>query len=361
MNAKLTNPRQWLCQPSTLLREVLIRFNELTYPFHIVTDENDCLMGSVTDGDVRRAVLNGASLDEPVSSCMNRKVISVRDDAGALKAAAQHQVQFVPVLDDANRVVDIVVTGSAMEQLGSCLIMAGGHGTRLGEKTRNTPKPLLPVGEKPILGHILDQLEIAGIGQVFISVHYLSEKIEDFIGERGSTASIELLHEETKLGTAGALSLLPATQDGPVLVLNGDVLTSVNVAALPEFHLRHGHDATIAVARYDFEVPFGVVRQSEDGMFIGIDEKPTIHQFVAAGLYYLGPEIRALVPKNEPMDMPELLNLGKKAGLQIGLFPIHEYWVDVGRPTDLAHADKTFPENKRSRPSKSPIAKPGNS
>ena len=287
-------------------------------------------LARAADGDVRRAVLNGASLDEPVSICMNRKVISVRDDAGALKAAAQHQVQFVPVVDDANRVVDIVITGSAGERLGSCLIMAGGHGTRLGEKTRNTPKPLLPVGDKPILGHILDQLEIAGIGQVYISVHYLSEKIEDFIRERGNTASIELLHEETKLGTAGALSLLPATQDGPVLVLNGDV------------------------ARYDFEVPFGVVRQSKDGMFVGIDEKPTIHQFVAAGLYYLGQEIRALVPKNKPMDMPELLNLGKKAGLQIGLFPIHEYWVDVGRPTDLAHADKTFPKNKRSRLSEIP-------
>ena len=149
-----------------------------------------------------------------------------------------------------------------------------------------------------------------------------------------------VIREEISLGTAGALSLLPRQIDGPVLVINGDVLTKLDLGALDYYHHTHGHDGTIAVSPYRVAVPYGVIRQDEKGIFQRIDEKPTLTYFVAAGIYMLGPEFCRLVPPKTRIDMPELLNLGRAAGLKIGLFPIHEYWVDVGRPDDLDAANR---------------------
>ena len=151
---------------------------------------------------------------------------------------------------------------------------------------------------------------------------------------------MHILRETRRLGTAGSLSLLPVKIDTPLLVINGDVITKADFSALKNFHDHHNHDATLAVATYEFQIPFGVVRYSSDGIFDNIDEKPHVRHFVAAGIYYLAPEFLSLIPPDQPMDMPELLNLGRNVGLQVGLFPIHEYWIDVGRPTDLEAADR---------------------
>ena len=217
--------------------------------------------------------------------------------------------------------------------------MAGGFGRRLGERTLKTPKPLLPVGGRPVLDHLLERLEKAGIGNIHISLHYYADKIRSYIAARDNKAKFSFVEEETPLGTAGALARLLPRPSAPVLVMNGDVLTNVDFGALHDFHIRHGFDATVGVARYEVEVPFGVVRYGDDGLFAGIDEKPLISSFIAAGIYYLSPEFVALVPNNRPMDMPELLNLGRGIGLRIGVFPIHEYWTDIGRPDDLERAE----------------------
>ena len=188
---------------------------------------------------------------------------------------------------------------------------------------------------------ILSDLEAAGVRRIFVSVHYLADQIEAFVEARENKANITTVKETKMLGTAGALSLLPEPLSGPILVVNGDLITQTDFEALNNFHWRHSHDASIAVAQHETEVPFGVVKQDENGLFQGIDEKPTIRHFVAAGIYYLSPECCALIPPDTRMDMPSLLNRIRAAGLKIGLFPIHEYWLDVGRPSDLerAHAD----------------------
>jgi NDP-sugar pyrophosphorylase family protein len=217
--------------------------------------------------------------------------------------------------------------------------MAGGEGRRLGEKTRSTPKPLLPIGDRPILEHVLSSLETAGVAQIFVTVHYLGEQIEQYLANRDSRAKIDVVWEPAPLGTAGALGILDGRAPRePMLVVNGDIVTGVDFAALHEFHTRHGFDGTAAVTRFDVDIPFGVIRYGEDGLFESIEEKPKISSFVAAGVYYLSPEYLPLVPQGQPMDMPDLLNTGKEIGLQTGLFPIHEYWTDVGRPADLEAA-----------------------
>ncbi len=216
--------------------------------------------------------------------------------------------------------------------------MAGGFGTRLGDKTRDTPKPRLPVGGTPILDHVLARLEAADIDEVFVAVHYRAAQIESYLAGRDNRANVHLVHESQPLGTAGALARLPEAVSGPVVVINADLLTQVDMSAFLDFHERHQHDATIAVARYEHAIPFGVIQHSEDGLFQGIDEKPSLRYFVAAGIYILSPEFRPLAAARHPVDMPELLNAGREVGLKIGLFPIHEFWTDIGNPDDLAAA-----------------------
>ena len=341
---------EYLCPPETPVREVVGRINATPFLFQLIVDGSGRLLGTITDGDIRRGFLQGASLDGPAVSCMQRKPMVGRVGAENENLQKLHMVNrsvaFLPLLDPHDVVREIWVDTEAPTDFVTALVMAGGQGTRLGERTRTTPKPLLPVGDKPILAHILDRLEDAQIRQIYISVHYLAEQIERFVKARSSRAQVNLLYEQQPLGTAGALSQLPRPQRGPILVLNSDVLTQTNLNALQAFHRRHGYDGTIAVARYDLQIPYGIVRHNEDGLCSGIEEKPRISHFVAAGIYCLSPEFTALVPPGKPMDMPELLNMGRGIGLRIGLFPIHEYWQDIGCPADLAVADEKHKKDR---------------
>lgn len=341
---RLTKFDQVACAPTIPAREVLTRLNRSPYLFFIVLDEAGRLLGTITDGDVRRAILGGAGLDDPASRCMHREPVTglLGADAGNLKLL--ETVPFLPVADEAGVIVEVLVPRQEPEGIRHAVVMAGGPGTRLGERTREVPKSLLPVGDKPILEHVLNCLEDAKVEEIFVAVHYLADQIEAFIAARNNRTAVRLIREANRLGTAGALSRMPQPLAAPVLVINGDVLTRVDFHSLKEFHHRHGYDGTIAVARHEVEVRFGVVYH-DDGVFRGIDEKPTLHHFVAAGIYYLSPEFCALVPPNEAMDMPDLLNLGRSVGLRIGLFPIHEYWLDVGRPHDLEAAAREHGAN----------------
>ena len=333
----------YLCPPARSVRDALGQLNATTHLFQLVADAEGRLLGTLTDGDVRRAILNGVSLDAQVAECMNARFVSGYRGAGrdnlALLHATPRRVDFLPVVDEGGRLVEVLVRDDMGGGVSRALVMAGGFGRRLGSRTLTTPKPLLPVGGRPILDHILTRLEDAGVGSIEIAVHYLADQIKSFVRGRDNRADVRLLEEEAPLGTAGALGLLDEPQQGPVLVVNGDVMTSLDVAALHNFHVLHGFDGTVGVARHEIDVPFGVVRHGQDGLFAGIDEKPRISNFIAAGVYYLSPQFSGLVPRGHAMDMPELLNLGREIGLRAGLFPIHEYWADLGRPDDLERAD----------------------
>ena len=324
----------WLCLPDLPIRDVLSRIDAVRHQFQIVVDRDRHIIGTVTDGDVRRAVLRGRELSDPVSECMFVKPVTGHIDDEDFRRVIR-SVPFLPLLGADGTVVAIAVRRLGKEGLTTAMIMAGGRGSRMGEHTRNTPKPLLEAGNRPIIEHIISQLEKNLVSNIYISVHHMADQIKDFVEKRDNRANIILVHEERPLGTAGSLGSVVKDVDGPLLVLNGDIVTEVNLAAFDEFHQLHDHDATIAVARYDHQVPFGVVDQTEDGMFKGIQEKPTFSHFIAAGIYYLSPKILELVPEARPLDMPDLLDEGRRLGFNIGLFPVHEYWIDVGRPEDL--------------------------
>jgi dTDP-glucose pyrophosphorylase len=343
----MTHLRDLDCYYSRLgisIREALVRLNGTRHLFQLVVDSDGLLCGTVTDGDVRRALLRGVTLESPVEDCMHVDFVAGRagDDRSneALLGTGQRPVTFLPVLDSEGVVVEVLVRDVGSSRIAQALVMAGGYGRRLGHRTRETPKPLLHVGSRPILEHVLNKLEMSGIRKIYVSVHYRADQIKRFLEDRDSQAEVEVVEEIEPLGTAGALALIGNSGGAPILVVNGDVITQADFVALHDFHVRHALDATIGVARYDIDVPFGILRYGEDGLFAGIDEKPRISNFIAAGLYYLGPEFTALVPIGKAVDMPELLNLGKRVHLKIGLFPIHEFWADVGQPNDLEAVDR---------------------
>lgn len=332
----------YCCGTEITVRELLHRIDASPYLFQIVLNEDRRLLGTVTDGDIRRAMLHGVGLEDSAAACMQTK-----PKTGRIGAAGNVELlnnlgstrAFLPILDQ-NGVVREILFADGESGIRSAIVMAGGAGRRLGERTRETPKPLLTVGDRPILDHVLAGLEDAGVTQILITIHYLGEQIEAFIAGRNNRAAVDLVWESAPLGTAGALGALgDRAPKESTLVVNGDVITRADFGALHEFHERHGFEGTVAVARYDVEVPFGVIRYSQDGVFDAIEEKPRISSFVAAGVYFLSPEYFALVPAGRAMDMPELLNIGKEIGLRTGLFPIHEYWTDLGQPKDLDAAD----------------------
>lgn len=330
-----------VCSPQSSIREVTRRMNAIPHLFQVVVNSDSNVLGTVTDGDIRRAILNDAQPDWAIGEYMNRSPLigTLGRDGENRAALANGKVLFIPVIDDQKVLREIWVDTDQDIAISRALVMAGGYGRRLGEQTKKTPKVMLSVGDKPMLEHILNRLENAGTISIIVSVHYLAEQVQEFIASRNNRAQITLQHEEHPLGTAGAIGLMPPSRDkSPLLVINGDVMTRMDPLAMVSFHRRHNLDATVAVAQHEVEIPFGVIKHDEEGQFLGVDEKPIIRNFVAAGIYYLSPEFFALVPKNRPMDMPELLNLGRKIGLKLGIFPVHEYWRDIGRPDELSRA-----------------------
>lgn len=328
---------QLRCPPEATTRDVLERLNRSPGRFQIVVDDHGKLLGTVTDGDVRRNLLAGGTLETPVTEYMNKSPAVGRPGRDVDNRALVGRWHFVPVLDDSGTLLHVLVRASDVARIGRALIMAGGFGKRLGERTQSCPKPMLAVGDRPMLEHVLQLIEAANVDVIYIAVHYLREQIENYIASRPNKCQIEFLVEDEPLGTAGILGRL-RDLDVPLLVVNADVMTRTDLLALQSFHFAHGHDGTVGVANYQVDVPFGVVRHDDKGLFRMIEEKPKLNFFVAAGIYYLSPQILALAPTSGPMDMPELLTQAHDVGLKIGLFPIHEYWLDVGRPADLQAA-----------------------
>ncbi len=342
---RITDLEDYLSRDDATIRLALGRLNATEHLFQLVVDDQSRLIGTVTDGDIRRALLHDINLDRPVVDCMFRDFVAGRfgDEASntrLLKHGAK-AIRFLPVIDESRGVREVLMNAAddGAAAIDLALVMAGGRGSRLGSRTRTVPKPLVSVGGKPMLEHVLERLETAGVSEIFVSTHYLADQIEQFCTERRGGARLHLLRERERGGTAGAVGLLPAQAEGNVIVINADVLTAIDLRAFVDFHDSRGHDVSIAVAHHVVQIPYGVVRADADGRFQGVDEKPSMRHFVAAGIYVIGPRLRALVPAGRPIDMPDLLNLGRTAGLKIGVFPIHEYWRDVGRPDDLVAAE----------------------
>jgi dTDP-glucose pyrophosphorylase/CBS domain-containing protein len=317
----------------------------------LVVDERRCLIATLTDGDLRRAVLNGLNLDLPVATLIEKlrsqgkiRPISLPLDSShdaIIRIMKSHSVRQIPLVDEQGRVCDLAVLDELVgdpQPAVHAVVMAGGYGKRLMPLTADTPKPLLRVGDKPLIQRLLQQLKQAGIAKVNISTHYKAEQISEHLGN-GEAFGVDLVYvsEHQPLGTAGGLSLVSG--DDPLLVVNGDILTALDFRALFNFHFEQGAEMTVAVREYGFEVPYGVV-ETNGVEVTGITEKPAVKFFVNAGIYLVSPSARRLVPPGQPFDMPQLIDLLVKDGRRVISFPVWEYWIDIGRPEDYARAQQ---------------------
>lgn len=345
--------KQTLLRPSATIREALERIDAVGIQVALVVDEDGRLLGTVTDGDVRRAILRGTSMEDPVGRVMNENPTTARtqDDRETLLALMrQRRLHQIPVLDARWRVVGLEVLDDLLSpepKTNPVVLMAGGLGTRLRPMTDDCPKPLLCVGSKPILETIIEAFIEHGFGHFYVSVNYKAEMIEAHFGDGNRWGiEIEYLREEERLGTAGALSLLPGSPREPVFVMNGDLITRLNFGHLLDFHTTHDSMATMCVREYEMQVPYGVIR-TQSHRIIDIHEKPTERYLVNAGVYILQPEALSLIPRSRFFDMPDLFKALMDQGQETAVFPIREYWMDIGQPADFhkanGHFDEIFP------------------
>ena len=340
------NIEQILIPPTTTILETLKVIDDAAVEIALVVDSNKHLLGTVTDGDIRRGLIKGSKLNEPINSLMNSSPITAQlntSDDELLFLMTNKSIKHLPLVDKDFKVIRLVlfkdlVRGKKRPNLA--VIMAGGLGTRLGELTKETPKPLLPISGKPLISLIAEQLSIHGIEQIFISINYKGAKIKDWFKNNPVLgASISFLEEDEFLGTAGSISLLPNIPSDPFIVINGDIISPINYGSLLEFHNSNHNAMTLCTREYSFQVPYGVL-QINGSKLISIEEKPSQNIFINAGIYVLSPELLNYIPKNTRYDMPELINSALKDGKNVSCYPVSDFWLDIGTPKDYNRANE---------------------
>lgn len=311
----------------------------------VVSDDNS-LLGVVTDGDIRRGLLAGKGLDSPVSEVMNSnpvtgKALSSREEL--IELMNKFDILFIPIIDKGKLIGLETLHGALVDKPcyeNPVFIMAGGFGTRLKPLTDSCPKPMLKIGNKPILETVIRSFVKAGFVNFYISTHYMPEQIVNYFGDgTGLGVKITYVHENEPLGTGGALGLLPKSLpiDLPLILMNGDVLTKVDFQRLLDFHQENQADATMCVREYDYQIPYGVIN-GEGNKIKSMIEKPIQRFFINAGIYVVSPRVINSVPMNCRIDMPTLLERHMEERDNVLMFPIHEYWLDIGRMDDFNRA-----------------------
>ena len=344
----MSNWKQVLIKPEVSILKAIEIIDTTSLQIALIVDENNRLLGTVTDGDVRRAILKGIPLDTEVGRIMNQNPTvggagETRDSIMELMKAKQ--LRQIPLVDHNGCVIGLDIWDELIEvkhHENLVVLMAGGLGTRLGELTMECPKPLLKVGNKPVLETVLQNCMEYGFSRFYVSVNYKSHMVKDYFGD-GSRWGVQIkyLEENKRLGTAGALALLTEPTSLPLLVMNADVLTKINLKHLMEFHAEHKSVGTMCVREYEFQVPYGVV-QIDNHRLTAILEKPIQRFFVNAGIYVLNPESIDVIPKNTFFDMPTLFEKLVARNSETAVFPIHEYWLDIGRMDDFEKANGEY-------------------
>lgn len=316
----------------------------------LVTDSKDKLLGVVVDSDIRKALLRGRGLNAPLSMVMNPRPTTLPAGSSRDQIASFLRVQprnSIPLVDARGRVRGVIQMADYLalpEDLPNWVVlMVGGEGRRLAPLTHERPKPLLPVGDKPILETIFEQFVTAGFRNFILAVNHKAEQILEHFGNgRRIGVNIRYLRERRALGTAGPLSLITRTFREPLIVMNGDLLTKIDFKALLDFHTEEKNHATVCVREYEFQVPYGVI-EMEDSSMTRITEKPVHRFFVNAGIYVLDPRALSLIPKGRPFSMPDLLEkVHRRNRGSVGCFPIREYWLDIGQLQDYRRAQAEF-------------------
>lgn len=335
-----------LLSENASIKDALEVINNESLRVVIIVNASKELLGTVTDGDIRRAFLRGEGLDSKVIHVMNPSPVSVQVGTSRgemLEMMNQLDILFIPILEG-KKVAGLETLHYALVVKESysnpVFIMAGGFGTRLRPLTDNCPKPMLKVGDKPILETVIRSFINAGFNNFYISTHYMPEQIHTHFGDGSSFGvNIYYVHEDAPLGTGGALGLLPKeiVKDEPIIMMNGDVLTKIDFRRLLEFHMENDAVATMCVRDYEYQIPYGVIN-GEGNQIVSMEEKPIQRFFVNAGIYVVSPEVIKSVPENHRIDMPTLLEQHINNKNKVLMFPIHEYWLDIGRMDDFHRA-----------------------
>lgn len=331
------------------IREALELIDRSSKQILLVVDDIGRLIGTLNDGDIRRGLLRGVSIDDTIDVIYFREptVANVNDSKEyIIRIAAAKKIHQIPIVDNDGNLVGLDILDeliSKQTKSTPVVLMAGGLGTRLGELTKTTPKPMLHVGNKPILETIIENFARYGYTNFILSVNYLSHVIEEYFGDGSRLGvSIVYIHEQKRMGTAGALSLIRDQLTEPFFVMNGDLLTNVNFDHFHTYHLTQNALGTMGVREYDFQVPYGVVN-IDNGKISSIVEKPIHKFFVSAGIYMLSPKVLSMIPKNDFFDMPSLFeSMIAKDDANAVSFPIHEYWLDIGRMHDYEQANSEY-------------------
>ncbi|MFC5588748.1 nucleotidyltransferase family protein [Sporosarcina soli] len=339
-----------LIQPQTTILEAMKIIDATTMQFAAVVDDNMFLLGTVTDGDIRRGILKGLPLESAISKVMNRSPFCEREGKKIVyykKKMRERKLKQLPILSSDSILRGILFSDElelAIKKNNKVILMVGGLGTRLRPLTDTIPKPMLNVGNKPILETIIESFKNYGFMNFVLSVNYKKEMIMDYFQDGTHLGvKIEYIEETKRLGTAGALSLLSEKPTEPFFVMNGDLLTKINFEQLLDFHNETNSVATMCVREYKYQIPYGVIETDNDQL-LSIVEKPVHKSFVNAGIYVLNPAALDHVPNNEFHDMPELYKKLMNEKENVSAFPLREYWLDIGRLDDYEKANGDYKE-----------------
>ncbi|NBV71347.1 MAG: nucleotidyl transferase [Burkholderiaceae bacterium] len=337
--------RQAVLSEKITIGQAIHNLNEVSLKIILAVNEVGVLQGTISDGDIRRGLLKGLGLDSPIASVIRRNALVVPPELGrdlVKQLMMANKIWQIPVVDEKNHVIglhlwDEIAVLSARPNL--MVIMAGGRGIRMRPHTENFPKPLLNIAGRPMLEHIIERAKLEGFSRFTLSIGYLGHMIEAYFGN-GENLGVQInyLREESPLGTAGALSLLELIPNAPFIVVNGDVITDIRYGELIDFHTRYNAVATMAVRMHEWQHPFGVV-QTEGVEIIGFEEKPIVRSHINAGIYALDPTVLSVLAVGECCDMPILFERLQAKKQYTIAYPMHEPWLDVGRPDDLIAAN----------------------
>lgn len=331
--------------PSSSIEEALKIVGKERVRLGIIVDEKDKFLGVISDSNIRKALINGKSLKDNIKEIYTKNPITIKENTSKnelLKLSAKTDIYDFPVLDEQGTIVSIKSISSLYKANANfIIIMAGGLGSRLKELTKNTPKPMLKVGKKPILESIVQRLKAQNFENFIFCVNYKKQIIEEYF-KKGEKLGVKIAYikERKKLGTAGALSLIKQDFEESFIVMNADILTELDFNALLKAHKKSKALMSVCVREFEQQIPYGVITQKQ-GFIQSIEEKPKQKFLVSAGIYVLEKEILNLVPKNEYLDMPELIKLAMQKG-RVNTYIINDYWIDIGRMEEFLKANEDF-------------------
>ncbi len=344
MTEQEQNWRNALLSHESTIQDAIVILNNFGGKIALITNDQGRFEGTISDGDIRRGLLKGLSIKSPIKEIIHHNAIVVPPNISrelVLQLMVANKIQQIPVINDGGEIVGLFVwdeISTSPEVKNLLVIMAGGMGARLRPETNNCPKPMLEVAGRPILEHIIDRARNNGFTHFVISVHYLGDMIKGYFGN-GEKWGVEISYvEETRpLGTAGALRLLDPVPQSSFIVTNGDVITDINYLELLEFHTKHRAEATMAVRNHEWQHPYGIVH-TQGVAITGFDEKPVTTNYINAGVYAMEPSALDIMIPGESYDMPRIFDLLREKGKATVAYPMHEPWLDVGRPYDLEQA-----------------------